>query len=83
MATALPTEKKQLLLNEINTIKFYTDIMDKAIEQRVNLYSDIIQESIKTNTDLKIFWMLLLTDDFKSWSKITEIYINSKLFCPI
>tara|TARA_B100000315_G_C14570225_1_gene585092 strand:- start:387 stop:1253 length:867 start_codon:yes stop_codon:yes gene_type:complete len=54
MAEAMPTEKKQLLLNEINTIKGYKDIMDKAIDQRVNLYSGLVHESIQTNTDITV-----------------------------
>ena len=51
---SLPNEKKQLLLNEIYTINSYNEIMDDPIRQRVDLYSDIIQKSIKTNTDLSL-----------------------------
>ena len=50
----LPNEKKQLLLNEIYTINSYNEIMDDPIRQRVDLYSDIIQKSIQTNTDLSL-----------------------------
>jgi len=54
IARAMPKEKNHILLNEIHTINDYTDIKDKAIEQRVNLYSELIQGSIKTNTDLSV-----------------------------
>jgi len=54
LSESLPNEKKQLLLNEINTINNYNEIMDDPIRQRVDLYSDIIQKSIQTNTDLSL-----------------------------